>query len=105
MTAVVLATPLDGRSPKQQEPKKELVGHDLVLDGSDYSSADEEGEGGEGGGANGGGGAHANSRHRRTSAAGGAVADCEGPNWKASVQQYDNFLCRVHAQVRFPYSG
>lgn len=101
MTAVVS---LDGGpSPrKRSEPKRDLVAHDLALENSDYTS-DEDGGGGEGGNA-------ASAKHRRTTSAAGVgggapAADCEGPNWRASVQQFDNFLCRVHAQVRGSSKG
>ena len=72
-------------------PKKELLSHDLGLENSDYSSGGEE---------------DSSSRKHRSGGGGsaqplaGVSADCEGPNWSASVQQFDNFLCRVHAQVR-----
>ena len=79
-------------------PKRELLSHDLELENSDYSSSGEED----------GGSSSKNRSSSRACAGGGgsaqplsgASADCEGPNWKASVQQFDNFLCRVHAQVR-----
>ena len=72
-------------------PKKELLSHDLGLENSDYSSGEDD---------------DSSSRKHRSGGGGsaqplaGVSADCEGPNWSASVQQFDNFLCRVHAQVR-----
>lgn len=77
-------------------PKRELVSHDLDLSGSDYCSSGEDEDS-----------SPANRSSSSRSVGGGsaqplsgASADCEGPNWKASVQQFDNFLCRVCAQVR-----
>ena len=78
-------------------PKKELLSHDLELEDSDYSSGEDAGSPSS----------SSNNRSSRAGAGGGSAqplsgvsADCEGPNWRASVQQFDNFLCRVHAQVR-----
>ena len=75
-------------------PKRELLSHDLQLENSDYSSGEDE---------------DSSPRKNRSSRSGGGgsaqalagvSAECEGPHWKATVQQFDNFLCRVHAQVR-----
>ena len=83
-------------------PRRELLSHSLDLNKSDYYSSGDDG---------GDGPSSSSSRNARRSCGGGGgsgtaqplsgvSADCEGHNWKASVQQFDNFLCRVHAQVR-----